>query len=491
VELVADAEVGRATDPYLDAHALGGERLLPAVFALEAMAQAARALVPERPLAGVERLELLRPLVAPAEGSITVRVAALAREDGGECVDVVLRCSTTGFAADHVRATLRLAADAAPETRASDAGPVSERTPLVDAAPVYDAALFQRGPFRRVRGYDALRATACRARLQGASGAGTWFGEFAPQALLLGDPAARDAALHAVQACLPHATLLPVGADVVELLAPNDGAAEVRALEIARDGDLLTYDIEVVRADGAPVERWRGARFRALAGSRGPAAWPPALLGPWVERRIGEIVGAHVAAAVGMGETREGARAAALALLGRADVVHRADGRPLAADDGAPLAVAHATRNGAGDPALALVVSASGPVGCDLEPVAGRDAAAWAGLLGPDGAALAARLAAALVTPDGVQAASTCVWAAREALRKAGAALAPLTLERVHDDGWVLLRAGTLGVAVACARVAGADTPLAIAVATAAPVPLPTDAPGAARAGAASLAHAG
>ena len=38
-----------------------------------------------------------------------------------------------------------------------------------------------------------------------------WFGRYLPQDLILGDAGARDAAIHALQACVPQGTILPVG----------------------------------------------------------------------------------------------------------------------------------------------------------------------------------------------------------------------------------------------------------------------------------------
>ena len=38
-------------------------------------------------------------------------------------------------------------------------------------------------------------------------------------------------------------------------------------VEVARDGDLFTYDLTVQSADGATCERWDGVRFRVVAAS--------------------------------------------------------------------------------------------------------------------------------------------------------------------------------------------------------------------------------
>jgi len=45
VELLVDAEVSVETDPYLNDHIFSGERILPAVIGLEAMAETAMALL--------------------------------------------------------------------------------------------------------------------------------------------------------------------------------------------------------------------------------------------------------------------------------------------------------------------------------------------------------------------------------------------------------------------------------------------------------------
>ena len=68
-----------------------------------------------------------------------------------------------------------------------------------------------------MKGYRRLRATGCVAEIAVGDQA-EWFDRYLPAELILGDPAARDAAIHAVQACIPHATILPVG---VERLIPG------------------------------------------------------------------------------------------------------------------------------------------------------------------------------------------------------------------------------------------------------------------------------
>ncbi len=58
IELVVDADLGTDSDPYVDEHVFRGERLFPAVMALEAMAQVAMAVAPDRRTALVRGPEI-------------------------------------------------------------------------------------------------------------------------------------------------------------------------------------------------------------------------------------------------------------------------------------------------------------------------------------------------------------------------------------------------------------------------------------------------
>jgi enediyne polyketide synthase len=107
---------------------------------------------------------------------------------------------------------------------------------------------------------------------------------------------------------------------------------------------------------------------------------------------------------------------------------------------------------------------AAGPVGCDLEPVTERSGDAWRDLLGPERMQLAEVVTVS--AGEKLDAAATRVWAAMEALKKAGAPLeTPLTLDDATADGWVIFAAGALRVATHVASVQQMADPLALAVA--------------------------
>ncbi|HKI06289.1 MAG TPA: SDR family NAD(P)-dependent oxidoreductase, partial [Thermoanaerobaculia bacterium] len=451
VELVVDAEVSADTDPHLADHVFRGEPLFAAVLGMEAMAQAAMALVGTDEIPTFENAVFQRPVAVPAGRSTTIRVAALVRAPGE--VEVVLRDESTGFAADHFRATCRFGTimDAAPRLLAPF-GTGTRRIQLQADGDLYGGILFHRGRFRRVQGYRSLCATDCLAEIS-SDGTTVWFGRYLPDRLVLGDPGARDAAIHGIQACIPHATLLPIGVDRVATFGlEKDAPLLLAAHERSRHGDEFVYDLEVLTLDGRLRERWEGLRLRAVDRAAPPAAWTAALLGPYAERRLQEMLpGSRVQVSLEI----EG---------NAAQRRHRPDGKP-ETEDGTPLSISHAG-------GLLLAVAGEGRLGCDLEPVAERTEEVWRGLLGAERFQLAELIARE--RGETRDAAATRVWAAAESLTKAGVAHgAPLTLdgdgsdrENREGDGWLLLRSGELriGTFVAAMRELPGEAALAVLV---------------------------
>jgi enediyne polyketide synthase len=466
VELVVDSEVSADTDPHLADHVFRGEPLFAAVLGMEAMAQAAMTLLgktspDEIPV--FEEVVFQRPVAVPPGRSTTIRVAALVR--GPQTVEVVLRDESTGFAADHFRAVCRFGA--APDLTPRLIAPFrigdgdGARVPLDPGSDLYGGVLFHRGRFRRVEGYRRLRATECLADIS-PDGSTAWFGSYLPDRLLLGDPGARDAAIHGIQACIPHATLLPTGVDrVVTAGLAAHVPLVLAARERSRHGDDFVYDLELVDAEGRLRERWEGLRLRAVDRIKPPASWTAALLAPYVERRLQDLLPGS-GLRVSLEEDSE-SRGAVFRLLGASalrQLRHRPDGRPEI--DGGQVSVSHAGR-------LVLAITrdgSDGRVGCDLEAVAERSEEIWQGLLGPDRFRLAELIARERgETPD---AAATRVWTALESLAKAGVPQgAPLTLDTTGDaigDGWLVLRSGTLRIGTLLAPVRELAGPAVLAV---------------------------
>jgi enediyne polyketide synthase len=448
VELVADVELSLESDPYLEEHALRGDRLFPAVLGLEAMAQAAMALASTDEIPVFEDIAFESPLVVGEDERLTLRVAALKRAPGR--IEVVLRSETTSFKLDHFKATCSFGASFHMPVDGDEPRPGA--LPEVDgqplgldaAADLYETILFHRGRFRRIKDYWRLSAKECLAELTPTRAQG-WFGRYLPARLVLGDPAVRDAAIHAIQACIPQATLLPTGVARLTLgIKDGSGPYRISARERLRRGDEFIYDVDIIGEDGAVCEHWEGLTLKLVGRETFRGPWAAPLLGPLFERRVEEslaVSDVRVALETGGGAEQRGVRgmrALRRALGFEATIRYRPDGKPeVVCPPGWQVSVSHSD-------ALSVAVAGRRAVGCDVEVVGQRAPFEWLGLLGSERAALAH-----LISERGEDehVAATRVWAAAECLRKVGAgSSAPLILVPFEAEGWVRLASGSLAV---------------------------------------------
>ncbi len=460
VELVVDAELSLDADPYLADHVVQKQPLFPAVLGLEAMAQAAMALAGSADAPVFENVEFPRPVAVSDQAPLTIRLAALRRENG--CVEVCLRSEETDFQVDHFRAVCRFAArDEMTLPRLALSPFESEHLALDPQQDLYGRILFHRGRFCRLHGYRLLKAKECVAEITADDGA-VWFGPYLPAEFVLGNPAARDAALHAIQACIPHQRILPTGIERMVIRRGDAGAHFVRARERLRDGNNFVYDVEVTDALGEVIERWDGLRLRAVEGMAAREAWPDALLSPYLERRLEELadMGAPVKVALGRSLREErpaGSDRMMQQALGKtARLRRRPDGKPVL-PGGEGISAAHTLD-------FTLAVASIGGAACDLEEVAQRTDAVWCDLLGEEKFKLAERIAHERV--ESVDTAATRLWMALECMKKIGQpANSPLVLESNTADGWTLLRSGAIVISTCVAAVRGMASPLGLAVA--------------------------
>jgi enediyne polyketide synthase len=296
IELVTEADLSPGGDLYLADHQLDGDLLFPAVLGMEAMAQVAAVVSGQDGPPLLTGVEFLRPITARPSGT-TIRLAALLTRPG--VVDVVVRSDETGFGADHFRATLRFPRPAPPDSELT-----AELTlPAVPVDPVtdlYGGILFQGKRFQRLLAYR--QAGARRAVAEIATGPqAAWFAAFLPQQLLLADPGARDAAMHAIQCCVPDATLLPQRIERLYLADPAEqdpGYVILDAREQSQDGDSYTYDVDLRARSGALVERWEGLTLRAVRKRDAAGPWVPAMLGAYLERTLEKVLGGSRAVVV-------------------------------------------------------------------------------------------------------------------------------------------------------------------------------------------------
>jgi acyl transferase domain-containing protein len=454
-EVVADAELPADSDPHLAPHLLDGKRLFPAALALEAMAQVAAPLAGTERIPAFENIGFLRPVVLPPGDGATIRVAA--RREGDQ-VSVAIRSSGTGFEVDHARATLRYGGDGphGPGLKR----PTTQRTwvPLDPATDLHRAGLAQD---TRLLGFRRLAARWCVAEVS------TGAIDRRSAGLLLGDPAARDAVIHAIQNCVPDTTLLPAG---VRWLYParlsGSGSAAtpagrvvVYAAERHRAGNSYFYDLDIYAQGGRLLERWQGLRLVAVRRDDGVGPWAPALLGPYLERQLADLVPHAPLCAVEPDPSDPGGRrgltaAAVSRILGRPALVwHRGDGRPEIAEDGLSVGAAH----GAG---VLLTVTGTGKLRCDVGEIQEGTASLSADQLG-----LAERIAQELDERQAVAAARIRgAVACLGGTARPGAA--PITLARCRRDGWVVLAAGQARIATFPTRVRDNPSPVMFTIAT-------------------------
>jgi enediyne polyketide synthase len=455
VELVVETDLTAEDDLYLPDHLLDGDLLFPAVLGMEAMAQAATALTGRAEPPILENVELLRPIVVPPEGRNTIRVAALAEPDGS--VLVAIRSSDTSFQADHFRARLRYGQ--LPLTGSRPGTSSLSPLPIDPGRDLYGDVLFQGKRFQRLRGYLDLAAKHCTAQVAN-QGDQPWFAQYRPGELVLGDPGTRDTVMHALQCCVPDATLLPGAIERLELADPKItgalGSVTIHALERQCQGDTYVYDVDVCDEDGTLVERWTGLRLHAVRKQDGSGPWHAGLLGSYLERRVGGYLGTEVRCVVrpdDPGSTEreqlreQTAHAVSWALGGPAEVRYRPDGKP-EVPGGQHISASHTG-------GVTFAVAGATVVSCDAEVVRAREDSDWEGLLGPSGLALARLISAEHGEELAVSA--TRVWGAIECLRKIGETHSMLSAETGGEKGWSVLRAGTARIAafVTALRPAG------------------------------------
>jgi enediyne polyketide synthase len=471
VELIAESEVTTASDPYLLDHVFQDQPLLPGVMALEAMTQAAMAVTGETKLPVLSGVRFERPVVVAAGERVTLRVAALVRDTG--CVDVVVRSSHTAFQVDHFRCSCNFAEPPLSGAEAAPA-PGPSRLAVDPEKDLYGKLLFHSGRFHRLAGYRGLNARSCWAELAPATGMnGTgknrshpgWFNQYLPSTLLLGDAAARDAALHAVQGCVPHAVLLPVGVKRLYVAALGCAPEEQLLVHASRrwvEGSTYCYDVDLLTTGGVLRERWEELQLRKVADAAS-RSWPDPLVAAFLEWRVEETIQASSVAAAfdrdrsGSADRRSRSeRAIQRALDSPQPLRWRADGKPEVQTGSVAVSAAHS--NG-----LTLAVAGPHPLACDLEPVRARPEQVWRDLLGRDRWSLAELIASE--AGEDVQTAATRVWTALESLKKAEAPEdAPLVLLSCSHEKQGCVSLAASGLRIASSIVQFRDDPTEFAV---------------------------
>ena len=434
IELVVDNELSLDNDPYLADHVYEGRYVFPAVMGIEAMSQAAMALLDvAEPPTRMTQLQLERPVIVPAQENLVLRVVVQKRRDGA--VEACIRSEETDFHVDHFRARLHFGE----EHREDQPPPTTLDLPPLTLTPddLYGPVFFHGGRFRRIEAYRQLHAHGCCAEIT-PTGATNWFGRFLPGELIAGDPGKRDAVLHGIQACIPHKSVLPLSCELWTRFREDQGVQTMIARERGCENGIYRYDVDVIGDDGKHNEIWRNLAFKEILARPVTSSWHPILMAPYLQRLL-----APRTKNGSVGLLLETATSGENLLRQRLDTItgkmsRRADGKP-EAEHGA-VSFAYASQ-------LSLAVWGQEPLACDLEKVIRRDPAIWSAMLTEEGAAMARFIARDRHEEEHL--AATRVWCARECLKKAGRPLeTPLTLQTgITEPGLICFAVEDLEIA--------------------------------------------
>lgn len=448
VELITEARLSARNDPYLLNHVFDDNMLFPAVMGLEAMAEAAEGVRELRRYVSMSRVAFERPIIVDPDEGETVRVCAVA--DAADTIRLSIRTRATGFVADHFRATLTSSSSPPTTLRASTSSGLDRLEPILlrPLEELYGGVMFQGDHFRKIISYRQVAAREVTVDLDPTT-RNDWYATHLPKGFLLSDPGARDALMHALQCCVPNATLLPHSVERIDIdSASTAGRLVMSAREREGHGEWFVYDVTVRDEEGAAVESWQGLRLRAVARTRSQdMSWPLPFLGPYLERecevQLGGsrsiVVEPHGSATRLTADPARAATATAVARSGRTDAIptYRPDGRPQLGE-GLHLSSSHSE-------GFTVTTVSRERTAVDAERVISRSAEEWHSLLGEHGAAVCEVLVEqGNLSYDN---AATRVWCALECLRKSGLVKTSVQLGAISEDGWVRFQSGPFSIA--------------------------------------------
>ncbi len=470
VEAIVRTTLSVEHDDFIRDHCFEGRYLLPAVFGLEAMAQAV-ALVAGRvqltPLT-VENAEFFRPVDVSVEASTAILITV--RATSAESVTRFGASLSTANGTIHppVCFKAKFALGLSGEYAENQPPLVLPRRLPVDLElqGVYGTLLFHGPTFRRVSAVHDLTDAGGLFSIDDkfarfpASSSGRW---------VLGDPFARDAQLQCLQLSLSPGRALPMAIDTLRVhrTASVSGRRAVRTQVVDRiDGKLATVRATVCDENGDVTETMEACSVRIVAtDERLPRAsdirsgWlvheralrskidfiartrglePPAV-------RLRFMPGLQTMSREDRHQHEAGLLADTVASL-RATLPPDGEqyvpeiswdaqtGKPLVSSPELGVSLSQ-------DNLLCLVVAGVGSQGCDLATVNARTESQWRQLLGEETLSLAGGLIRQGWKKD---AACTALWAIHESVfKESGDRNAPLHLLQVTDDQSAVFRAKT------------------------------------------------
>ncbi len=438
IELIAECSLSPFTDPYLQDHIVEGKMLWPAVFGMEAMVQAVSFLTKKEPgYFEIRNAEFLHPIIVENGKEKRIRIIAQRKKD--TVFSVVIRDESSSFKKDHFRASVILAETIAAKKIKPLAGlPLSS---LNVASDLYGTVLFHTGVFQQLSSYYEAGPYKCIAAAGGKKAA-RHFSDFMPQQLLLGSPVLNDAAMHAVQVCVPDKILLPVKVGSLSFYSIiHNGEINIHAEEQENHGDEYVYNIKVTSAAGLVLQEWGAVLFRAMQ-KRAPKELPLPLAKIALQRKVDTVTDIQNHATIYLND-----------IYTNNNIVKRMDGKPLV--ENGTLSKAYARNN-------TMLAEAATEISCDMEIVIQKPYSAWQSIFTSDRLQLIKKIQDE--TGEGFSSTATRVWCAMECIRKAGLQYSsPLLLGDMEKDNTIYLETGEYKI-ITCKWVIKGDGPAVFAV---------------------------
>jgi len=485
VESVFTAHLSLEQDLYLKDHLFNGSYLLPAVFGLEAMAQAVAHVSGEKEFKRlrISNIKLERPITVDPDSGADIIVRAIAGESGRNAesrkVYASLAKEMTGVQTNYFSATFELGFNDEPPSQAIPA--TGCPLPIQPADDLYRESLLFQGPlFQRIEQISEITVAETKSDYavftSRALGSPLAAAQAFPahQKLYLGDPFFRDSLLQSTALLTPQDVSLPIAIGTLDIYQIHEQEEEIRlqgivTLDSFQDKDIRST-VVAVTSNGSIHEKFSRYELRVL---RHDADAPTVmeLLCPDVRdttrvrsllQRLGSTLnfeppslqlrylpGIHTL-------KREERRKLSLPILKDTAkqtlaLIHEPPdeisidwletGRPLVVghEDSICLSLSH-------DDRLCLCVAGRYEQGCDTAPISRRSREQWQGLLGTQWELLAALVEG----DDALDLAGTRIWSAMEAIEKAtGTGVARLEIVRREGDAVIFgEQAGVLAITI-------------------------------------------
>lgn len=253
IEIICESYLNLKDDLYLKDHIYKNESIFPVAMGIEAIIQAAQALMGNESIPVIKNLKLDRPIVINEEGT-TLRIIAILNQDK---INVVLRSSQTNFQINHFSCYVCFEnkKEIKPIEVLSD-----DKVELTQD--YYGKLFFQSGVFSCVQDYNYLKTYNCSANLK--TKESLYFSNYLPSTLVAGDPGLRDSSIHCLQACLPSKTVLPVSVKEWKRINSCSKQCVVNAQQIwEKDGEYC-FNVSLINDKKEIIEFWEELLLKDL-----------------------------------------------------------------------------------------------------------------------------------------------------------------------------------------------------------------------------------